>query len=1088
MRFKLNFQAGKLELPPLDALQQSIVEQIHAGENEHALIYGRPGAGRTRLALGLVEVFARDLPNGELVFLVPDRLRADRLQATVEELMPGAVRPVRTPTAFAYQQLNAWNVQRDDPRLPPQLLTGAKEDAVLAQLLAAEDLEWPGNLRPELRDLPYFRMEIRNLFERAREAGLDGEKLVALGERFTVPIWVFGGRLLQKWDESVVNTGAETTPAYYSSAQMQEKAAEVVANWGDSYISEGVKQPLSLPQIIVVDDLQDCTFATLRFLKACAAAGSRVIVTANPDTAVATYRGGEPHLDGWLREFLAPKIYHLGPTYRGNQVNSQLVDYLATSLPLSGGVKRRSLGAVDANESPEWVNTGTFASEPAEAAGVVKTIQKHHLRLETPLTDMAVIVRNSRDVERMRQTLVRAGIAVTVNSRPIAYSGDPLTLMLLTLLSGDNTDEVVVELADGGQQRIDQREVILNLLIRSPLVKFDPLQLQRVNDLVAQVAGENLSMQAAFNVVRSLVDGEVTLDDEAQQQVQLALLDPGYAQTVEAIYKTLQLMELGEKLKSSDPNVAVWELWNATGLEKRLEKIALAGANEAVSADDRLDAVISLCRSADVWAQRNPGGSAEAFADELLAQNLPADNLARIAQRRAGVEVLTVMQAAGRQWPVVIVAGVQAERWPNLTTRNRLTRANEIAQRVNHPELNDLPAEALQKQLKIQARVDELRTFVTAVSRSSKHLYVYAVANEDQVPSVFFDMTAEFCGAKKTREMGETAENSEVASTQLPATDLRSLVAVLRKVSAQAKLYVPENLAGDINPDAQLADQLLAYLSHQGVRIANPSYWTGTKLEEITETGIFGAKKPVLSPSAIETLLQCPAKWFLTKHGGNRPFNPAATLGTLIHAIAEKYPHGGVTQMLEELDQRWDDTHFNRGTELGRWAYKSACEKIERMALAFQNFENHPVEVERVVNVDVGPAIIFGYIDRLEHLPEGGVRVTDIKTGAVPSQKAVAEHKQLAFYQYALMHEGLQPMGGRLLAIREAKPESYVQPSILGEAESSVELRERTEEELRLAVERVAGPTYPAIPGTQCAYCDVSSSCPLMEEGMRTIE
>lgn len=1089
MQFKLNFQAGRLTLPPLDGQQQAAVDAICAPHNsQHALLYGRPGAGRTRVALEIARSLHDTDKPGEVVMLVPDRLRADRLQATVEALLPGTVRPVRTPAALAYQQLNIWHVQRETPQLPPQLLTGAKEDAVLAELLMDPQVVWPDNLQPEVRALPSFRMEIRNLFERAREAGLDGAGLAELGQQFQVPIWVAGGQLLQLWDKSAVSVGSETEPAYYSSAQIQEKAAQVVSDWEETYLSEGVTQPLTLPAVIVVDDLQDCTFATLRFLNACAANGSRVIATANPDVAVATYRGGEPHLDGWYRELLSPQIYHLGPTYRGNQANSQLVDQLAASLPLSGGVERRALGAVNPNESKEWIRAWTFSSELAEAAAVVKTIQQHYVRHETPLKDIAVIVRNTKDAERIRQALVHAGIPVSVNSRPISYSGDPLTAMLLTLLSSRNCEELVLDLGDGIEQRIDQREEILNLLIRSPLVKFDPLQLQRVLDLVAQIAGDNLTTHAAFSVVQSLLNAEVTLDDATQQQVQLALLDPAYADTIEAISKTLGLIDLGRKLAEADPNVAVWELWNATGLEARLERIALSPSSEAVSADDRLDAVISLCRTADVWSQRNPGETAAAFADEQLALQLPADNLARVAQRPTGVEVLTVMQAAGREWPVVVIAGVQGDKWPNLATRNRLTRASEIAQRVNHPELNQLPTTELQRQLKIQSRVDELRTFVTAISRSSQYLYVFAVSNEDQVPSVFFDLVTEFCSASEENTDSAAVAKEKFNTPELPESDLRSLVAKLRKTSAQARIGAPENIAGDINPDAMLADRILAYLTHQGIRVANPNYWTGTDLDEIKPVEIFGSKKPVLSPSAIETLLQCPAKWFLTKHGGTKPFNPAASLGTLIHAIAEKYPHGGLEEMLTELELCWDDTKFNRGTELGRWAFEKASEKVTRMAAAFANFGNHPVEVERVVNVDVGPAIIFGFIDRLEHLPDGGVRVTDIKTGAVPSKAEVEKHRQLAFYQYALMHEGLHPMGARLLAIRENNPEGYIQPSIMGEAEPSVKLLEQTEEDLRIAAKRVAGPFYAAVPGTHCNYCDVQNSCPLMELGIRTIE
>ncbi|EEH63752.1 hypothetical protein HMPREF0044_0771 [Gleimia coleocanis DSM 15436] len=1088
MEYKLSFGASKLLLPQLDAVQQSVLEQIKNAvlsgvAAEGFLIYGRPGAGRTSVALSLAgELFTAGVK--DVLVLVPDRLRADYLQATVESLLPGIVRPVKTPVALAYKYLQTWYVERAEPRLFPQLLTGAREDIELAQLLETCAVEWPENIPADLRALPAFRMELRNLFERAREAGLDGAGLVALGESEREEIWVSAGKLLQLWETLPLSVGSAETPALLTTAQLQETAAQVISAWSVEAEKQQVSAALEVPRVVIVDDLQDCTVATLNLLVALAKQGTVIVATANPDIAVATYRGGEPHLDGRFREALQVSTLQLGPTYRGNQVLSKVVDKLTGFLPVAGGADRRKFGSVNADESASAGVAQLYASAYQEVTGIIRQLNYQHLHEKVEYQDMAVIVRRSHEVEHFRQALVRNGIPTSVNSRAITYLHKPITAMLLLLLSAENVAVKVLTDEFGQQLEVQQELLILEQLVRSPLVKIDPLKLRRVTDLVGQLSERELNLWELFTKVQELDRATDKTSDEAERAIRKTLKTTENQATVQVMLQCLSLIHLGRELQEASPNVGVWKLWQATGLEDSFVKLALAGTSESVSADDRLDAVISLCRTADVWQQRHPEGTALDFANELVAQTIPSDNLATIAQRPAGIEVLTVMQAAGRQWPVVFVAGVQSDVWPNLAIRNRLTKASQISLKVHHPELKGLPQTQIFKQLKLQSRVDELRTFVAAVSRSSEKLFISAVSGEDTAQSVFFDLAAEeFLSAESVSDNFDVLQQI-VELRELPVAEMRPLVAKLRRLSAQDT----QLLEAEINPElARVAEQILASLALQGVRIADPLNWTGTRLEEISHAPVFPGDKPVLSPSAIESLLNCPAQWFLSRHGGSRKSTGAAGLGTLIHTIAEKYPHGDAEQMLADLEIFWDDGEYNRETELGRRAYTDAREKIVKLAQCFADFGNGEVEVEKRISVDVGIATIMGVIDRLEHI-DGAVRVTDIKTGYVPSVKETQKHKQLAFYQYALMKAGYEVMGARLLGLREKDPAKYIQSSIMGDTEISKELLANTEADLQLAVERVRGPFYQPIAGSHCDRCAVQAMCPLKDEGLRTIE
>ena len=81
-------------------------------------------------------------------------------------------------------------------------------------------------------------------------------------------------------------------------ARLQDRAVDALKAWEDDDITE----PPKVPDLVVVDDYQDCTAATARLLAALAtpdAAGHRaqVIVLGDPDVAVETFRGGAPNLD-----------------------------------------------------------------------------------------------------------------------------------------------------------------------------------------------------------------------------------------------------------------------------------------------------------------------------------------------------------------------------------------------------------------------------------------------------------------------------------------------------------------------------------------------------------------------------------------------------------------------------------------------------------------------------------------------------------------------------------------------------------------------------------------------------------------------
>ncbi|MDO5720435.1 MAG: PD-(D/E)XK nuclease family protein [Actinomycetaceae bacterium] len=1064
----------------------------------HAVILGCPGSGRTLTAVTVAKELQKLNPapaEQPVVVVAADRVRTDIIQPVVEQLLPGVVRPVRTPVSLAFSYTSAWAVERSEPQLAPQLLTGAQEDAELAEILRGYQIAWPQWITDEVTIIPAFRMELRNLLARTREAGWDAATLREMGRRAGRDMWVAGAELMNIWDCSPVAQGNSERPALLSSAQLQERAAHLISQWPQRASEEGVRARLWIPYAVVVDDLQDCTGATLSLLESLAKAGSRIIATADSDVAVATYRGGEPHLDGRLQRALGANVYELGPSYRGSLALRRVVQGVTSRVTVTGSAKRRAFGAYDPREKTDALAVRVYGSQSQEMTAVAHEIRRHHVVARTPLSDMAVIVRSSADVSRVRFSLMRHGIETTSHRRAINYASDQVTATLLDLLDyrygTDNRENVaepeVVEGVTTRVQNLESYETIsrdhhtgegtsedvfigmdardrLERLVASPLGAVNALDLRRLIQ-ASGLSKDSTSLSAFSQQLRNI------WEQDSAQQMREHIINLGLENTVNHLFAAARLVELGRQCHSLDPRRALWRLWEAAEVEDQWVERALRNNVESVIFDERLDAVISLMRTADVWSQRNPAGTAAEFAAELLTETLPTDNLAVAGQRPVGVHVLTAAQSVGRQWPVVFVSGVQDGKWPNLTLRDRLSRAGEVTEVAN----GTIAVEDLARggntmvAMRRSALNEELRMLAVAVSRATEYLTVTACRTEDLAPSSFVDLCAALTDTK-------LSDDGTVPTTPVPpGVDTRSLIARLRFILAQPHEEPHRR---------ELAAKLLALMAREGIREADPATWTGvggmTDLQDRDD-------RPRLSPSAIEVLLTCPARWFMTRHGGDVPFSAASRLGTLVHEIAEEFPYADPDTLLRELEQRWDDHEFDRAHAIGRKYFEETKEKVIRMGEYFQSLGDSRVETEYNVYVELDHAIITGTVDRVETVDEG-VRVTDIKTGNPGSKKGTKDHLQLALYQYALYRLGYPVVGARLLALKDSQPEGFVQPGLFSGTEEANERLATLENQIEEAVRLAKGPTYPAIVTSECRTCPVHNLCPVRDEGLRTIE
>jgi superfamily I DNA/RNA helicase len=139
----------------LDVVQRQVID---LADGRSAVVIGAPGTGKTTLAVELVvdRVLGRGYAPEQVLVISANRVSAtairDRLALRLD--LPSAGPRARTAISVAYDVVRARASRRDAPM--PTLLTGAEQDAIIAELLAGqhEDLSIKVQARWPMEQLP----------------------------------------------------------------------------------------------------------------------------------------------------------------------------------------------------------------------------------------------------------------------------------------------------------------------------------------------------------------------------------------------------------------------------------------------------------------------------------------------------------------------------------------------------------------------------------------------------------------------------------------------------------------------------------------------------------------------------------------------------------------------------------------------------------------------------------------------------------------------------------------------------------------------------------------------------------------------
>ena len=1097
--------AEAVELPAADADGQRVLDRVAEGSN--VVVLGAPGTGKTSLALRLL---AEAVASGrDAILLAPTRARADWLRGRAAHLLreghgDGVVR-VRTPAALALTILTTSLTMRPDPLPPPVLLAGAEEDSALASMIST--VTWPG-LPAEATGARAFRSELRNLLARAGELGVSADDLADLGRRLNIPIWEPAAQLLRTWDaQGRPSAERRAQTRKMDTARLQDRAVEALSSWG----ADAVTVPRPVPDLVLVDDYQDCTAATARLLTALATPDpdghrAQIVVLGDPDVAVETFRGGTPSLLIAAEDHsgLAATRLRLTTCYRGNSAISAVICDQSARVPVTGTTAHRQTTLAprsSAGSSQRPSSVGPDAERPQAAAGVevilassawqehahvARALRLEHVHHGTSWSQMAVIVRSAADAETLARDLRRRGVPLASRTPAVLLRAEPAAAALLNIVRAAIRDQL------GGCGEPPQRDAAINLLT-SPLVGLTTMDLRRLRRRLRQAppaATPRASAAEPGEVGTSTAPitdptagtGPRTGGDAAL----LALLADseqasGFARSLDGqplstqAERLLTAARILEALRSvigktpadapRDVEALLWAAWNASERAEAWRATALLPSASPVrtllseAAEHDLDVVTTLFKRAEVWAERHPGQDASSFLAELDAEVLPSDSVAPQGRRPEGVAVMTPAGCAGQEWELVVVVGLERDRWPDLRLRDSLTRTGLLVDAVTGRLTTDTAApgegssgSGAVAAARAQVRADERRMLIMALSRATRRLLLTATADAEHAPSPFLTEIAHSAGISLT-----DADGSPLLTPDTGDLTLRGLVGELRHAAVCGNL---ETATDAERRRAGAAVDLLADLARHGVSGADPATWIGATGPTSTAPLITAGERIRVSPSDVEGLAACPLKWFLTRSGGSAPASEAQALGSLVHAVAERAEseHLRGPALREAFEERLTDLGYP-ATWQGDLAADRARAMIERLDAYLADCDALGIraDVEQPVRADVDiplsvlspavhqraglriptkggdavPVTISGRIDRLEYLgglsagaPEdtvgpgrnGTVRVIDLKTGQrVP--KDVQRHPQLATYRLALSSQGLNVVGGALVLL-----------------------------------------------------------------------
>jgi superfamily I DNA/RNA helicase/RecB family exonuclease len=1023
----------------------------HWGPEAHAVldpalrgtvrVLGGPGTGKSSLLIDVAatRISAGTDPESVLLLTGSGRIGAQARSALTRRLLgsqdtgtgPAVIREplVRSVHGYAFAVLRLAAQRAGGP--PPRLVTSAEQDAIIAELLAGEIADgadaWPAELRAALGTVG-FAAELRELLTRCAERGVDPQQLERVGKLSDRPEWTAAGRFARSYEQvmllrAAVGTAAPqaTTPAV-GAAELVGAALEAFAV--DAELLAGERARVG---VLLVDDAQQLDPQAALLVRVLAAGADVTLLAGDPDQAVFGFRGAEPAalLGDGTRSVTLTTSHRCAP---------------AVARAVSG-IAARLVGGGEINgsgEDPGSVVVKLAGSTGAEATMIADYLRRAHLMDGVPWSQMAVVVRSVPRAAGLPHALARAGVPIAPPALTGPLVAQPAAQSLLAVLAATS---------DG----LDGEQALA--LLTGPIGRVDPVSLRQLRRTLRRAETGGPSKGFGDLLVDALGKNSSTRLPAAQ------------ARSLQRVRAVLEAAAASHD-REEDPRYTLWAAWQRSGLQRRWLTACERGGPAGVQAGRDLDAVTALFDTCDQYLSRTAGASLRGLLDHLVTEQLrPAGAEPAAAEQ---VAVLSAHAALGREWDLVVVAGLQEGLWPNTIPRGGVLGTQRL--------LDVLDGVAENTSMRAPLLAEERRLLVAALGRARTRLLVTAVdgetsgVDEASMPSPFFAEIAQW-----------STGGADVAVQPVVAPRVLSANAVVGRL--RGVVCAPQGAVSDATRDC--AANQLARLAAAGVAGADPDGWYGMSPVSTTEPMWSREDHPdhivSLTPSSLQTLTDCPLRWMAERHGGTDARDLGSTVGSVVHALIAE-PAGGEAELLAALERAWQHLPFE-----SRWYADNELTRHRTMIETFLAWraQTRGELTEVGVEVDVdgvldGNVRLRGRVDRIERDAAGRLVIVDVKTGKTPVTKDDAQrHAQLAAYQLAvaegLVEHGDEPGGGRLVYLGKTGSGGAIERE---QDPLTPDSRDQWRDRIRDAAGATAGPQFIARVNDGCSHCPLRPSCP----------
>lgn len=789
---------------------------------------------------------------------------------------------------------------------------------------------------------------------------------------------------------------------------------------------------------VLVDEFQDNNFAQLEIVKQIANDGN-VTVVGDDDQSIYRFQGA------YLTNFKDFQSYFPDTTivvlHRNYRSPHNIVDLASQSL--DGVSERHAKKLKSEHEQGDKVTVAQCANESSEVEFVVKTIKelldkKIERRDGTsdPLTfkDFVILSRRKVEGKKFAKALKAHGIPTTFIGESNIFSSPIVRDLMAFLVIANHPTTSGIE---------------INRLMKNN--GLNEINMAKINYVAKKKAREDPSdIDFVFDTIKNCTELDITQKEEVQE-------------LAEQIQK---IIELESKMTVSE---MVYEIiMSISDLYKR--------SIQSDTPENRKNQLIlkEFYNIAIEYESLNPHGTLDDFINYLNLMGQFDVELKEGSGFDNSVQVTTIHQSKGREFPVVFVVDVAQNKLPLRYQAKKFYVPNELSKGIIQSDD--------EKELHVQ---EERRLFYVAMTRAQNLLYItyakrYGQNVRETKPSRFLD-ELKFEDNSLINLVKYDGQNGEVL-----LEEERRIEKIKQNLQSKAVSSLNQmHLKSAVQRIIELA-KVKHYEKHKT--------FDGFKPEDIlifedSENNLMadleGKKIPLLnkdelrlSASKIKTYKDCPLK-FKFSYVIQAPTKARTyfDLGTSVHSVAEhltKLQMEGTepTEKLafEILAKKWNATSFQSETQENQ-AKEKAKEMIKTYLKWISENKNTPVAVEQPFRIEIEGVPFNGFIDRVEKTDDEKFAVVDFKTGAVyENSKSILADPQMNIYALGVEKQyGELPVNASLFYLKHDK---MVNNKI---EKSQVKL---VKEEIGKTVKSILNEEFEATPSYQvCRNCEYWSIC-----------